>query len=59
MQSVKVLWFEYLFWGLDILNREGDGTTSVHVINVEIKDNHEQAELGAKVILELATLVSF
>ena len=41
----------------DILNREGDGTTCVHVINVEIRDNHEQAELGSKIILRLAHLV--
>ena len=41
----------------DIVNREGDGTTSVHVINVEIKDNHSEAEVGGKIILRLASLV--
>jgi hypothetical protein len=41
----------------DVVNREGDGTQSVHVINVEIKDNHQEAEVGGKIILRLVNLV--
>lgn len=32
--------------------------TSVHVINLDIQDNHEEATLGAFLIWELITVVS-
>jgi hypothetical protein len=33
--------------------------SSVHVINIDIQDNHEEATLGAFLICELMTVVSF
>lgn len=41
----------------DLINRDGEGTRSVHVINIEIKDNHVEAQVGGKIIHRLAVLV--
>ncbi|CAO3595320.1 unnamed protein product [Absidia cylindrospora] len=41
----------------DLFNRGQIHNTRTHVINVEIKDNHEEASLGGQAILQLATMV--
>ncbi|CAO3644504.1 unnamed protein product [Cunninghamella echinulata] len=41
----------------DLSNRGQIHNTSTHVINVEIKDNHEDASLGGQAILKLAQLI--
>lgn len=38
-------------------NRGQNLNQSTHVINVEIKDNHEDALLGGRAILQLAQMV--
>ncbi|ORZ16380.1 RNA polymerase II subunit A C-terminal domain phosphatase SSU72 [Absidia repens] len=41
----------------DIYNRGQIYNARTHVINVEIKDNHDEATLGGQAILELVTMV--
>ncbi|KAI8376183.1 RNA polymerase II subunit A C-terminal domain phosphatase SSU72 [Radiomyces spectabilis] len=41
----------------DLLNRGQNYNTSTHVINVEIKDNHEDALLGGRAILQLCQMI--
>ena len=40
------------------MNRGGDFNKPVHVINMEIKDNHEEALIAGKAMLDLAAAVS-
>lgn len=56
MRFVKVILRNSI---IDLINREGEGTKSVHVINIEIKDNHAEAQVGGKIIHRLAVLVCF
>lgn len=42
----------------DLSSREQETFTPVHVINVDIQDNHEEATLGAFLICELCQCVS-
>ena len=38
-------------------NRENKGCTPVHVINIDVEDNHEEATIGAILISDLVNLV--
>ncbi|KAL8799407.1 MAG: hypothetical protein Q9200_007547 [Gallowayella weberi] len=42
----------------NLIEREGKLNRPVHVINVDIKDNHEEALVGGKAILELADMLN-
>lgn len=42
---------------VDLENREKSSPDSCHVINIDIQDNHEEATIGAFMIVDLCTMV--
>ena len=42
----------------DFDNREQNNEQAVHIINIDIQDNHEEATIGAFMICELVTMVN-
>jgi len=46
-------------WVLDLLGRptHSESALPVHIINVDIKDNHEEAFLGGQAILKLVEML--
>lgn len=43
---------------IDLLMKGGELNRPVHVINVEIRDNHEEALIAGRAMLDLCTAVS-
>lgn len=56
--SLSFYSFSNLCCSSDLNSREQETLQPVHVINVDIQDNHEEATLGAFLICELCQCVS-
>lgn len=42
----------------ELSNRDSTDNTPVHVINIDIQDNHEEATIGAFIISDIASILS-
>jgi RNA polymerase II subunit A C-terminal domain phosphatase SSU72 len=48
----------FLIFFLGLENKENESNAPVHVINIDIQDNHEEATIGAFMICELIDMVN-
>ena len=48
----------YFVLSTDLENREKLYVEPVHIINIDVQDNHEEATIGAIMICDLCTLVN-
>jgi hypothetical protein len=55
--NILFTYFHFVFTGLE--SREPETYSPVHVINIDIQDNHEEATLGAFLVCNLCEKVYF
>ena len=58
MRICSNLLFELTVTFTELANRPATDNTPVHVINVDIQDNHEEATIGSFLILDLVNMLS-
>lgn len=49
--------YSYFIYISELANRPQKEIAVVHIINIDVQDNHEEATIGAFLICEMATMV--